>query len=174
MRVKGFFHPKIGGGCPSFMPFLHIAKGLPSCLPSSSPVVNFQPIGANFRQKVAKVNFSLGCFGVFSVFSETERGESEIYFGFEDCSGFRCGSPFVAVVVSTGCRWCAPAPSLWVCSVPFVPAFCPLSCFACRVACEYGFISHFKGVFSGFWGADVICIGLGFCVACGAFVRVYS
>lgn len=58
MGVKGFFHPKIGGG-GSFMPFLHIAKGLPSCLPSSSLVVNFQPIGANFQQKVAKVNIYL-------------------------------------------------------------------------------------------------------------------
>ena len=41
--------------------------------------------------------------------------------------------------------------SLWVCSVP-LPCLCPLSYFACRVACEYGFISHFKGVFRGFWG----------------------
>ena len=41
------------------MPFLHIAKGLPSFLPSLSPYVNFQPIGANFQQKVAKVNFFL-------------------------------------------------------------------------------------------------------------------
>lgn len=36
-----------------------------------------------------------------------------------------------------------------------------LSCFACRVACEYGFISHFKGVFSAFWGADVCLYGFG-------------
>ena len=79
MGVKGFFHPKIGGG-GSFMPFLHIAKGLPSCLPSSSLVVNFQSIGANFRQNRVKVNFSLVCFGVFSGFSETERGEILIYF----------------------------------------------------------------------------------------------
>ena len=41
------------------MPFLHIAKGLPSCLPSSSTVINFQSIGVNFRQKVAKVNIYL-------------------------------------------------------------------------------------------------------------------
>ena len=75
MGVDSFFHPKIGGGCPSVMPFLHIAKGLPSCLPSSSLVVNFQSIGANFQQKVAKVNFSLVCFGVFSGFSETTNGE---------------------------------------------------------------------------------------------------
>ena len=62
--------------------------------------------------------------------------------------------------MSTGGRWCAPAPSLWVCSVPFS---LPLSLchFACRVACEYGFISRFKGVFSAFWGADVCLYGFG-------------
>ena len=38
--------------------------------------------------------------------------------------------------------------------------FCPPSCFACRVACEYGFISRFKGVFSALWGADVCLYGL--------------
>ena len=43
---------------------------------------------------------------------------------------------------------------------PFCPCLCPLSCFACRVACEYGFISRFKGVFSAFWGADVCLYGL--------------
>ena len=74
MGVDSFFHPKIGGG-GSFMPFPHIAKGHPSCLPSSSLIVNFQSIGANFQQKVAKVNFSLVCFGVFSGFSETEKGK---------------------------------------------------------------------------------------------------
>ena len=75
MGVDSFFHPKIGGGCPSFMPFLHIAKGHPSCLPSSSLVVNFQSIGANFRQNRAKVNNFLVCFGVFSGFSETKKGK---------------------------------------------------------------------------------------------------
>ena len=57
--------------------------------------------------------------------------------------------------MSTECRWCAPAPSLWVCSVPFslpLPSF--LLCLWC-IAFEYGFISRFKGVFRGFWGADV-------------------
>ena len=32
-----------------------------------------------------------------------------------------------------------------------------LSLCACRVACEYGSISHFKGVFSAVWG---VCVGL--------------
>ena len=54
-----------------------------------------------------------------------------------------------------------------VCSVSFpllLPAF--LLC-VCRVACKYGFISHFKGVFRGFYGVRVglCCLGGlgGFC-----------
>ena len=124
-------------------------------LPSSSLVVNFQSIGANFQQNRAKVNFSLVCFGVFSGSSETTNGESEIYFGFEDCRGFRCGSLFGAVVVSTGwqvVRSCSL--SLGV----FRPFALPLSlsCFAFQIC----LISRFKGVFRGFYGAYVCLYGL--------------
>ena len=154
MGVDSFFHPKIGGGW-LFYALSAYSKGLPSCPPSSSPVVNFQPIGANFRQKVAKVNNFLVRFGVFSGKLETKKGKSEIYFGFGAFVVLLSSSFVVAVVVSTECRWSAPAPSLWVCSVPLpclLPAF-PL-CLWC-IALEYGSISHFKGVFGGFWGADV-------------------
>ena len=124
MGVKGFFHPKIGGGCPSFMPFLHIARGLPSCLPSSSLVVNFQPIGANFQQKVAKVNFSLVCLGVFSGILETKKGKSEIYFGF--------GAFVVALSLGGGgVHWVQAVGSCGSsCFRAVFPAFCPLVCFA--------------------------------------------
>ena len=69
-------------------------------------------------------------------------------------------------------------------------AFCPLYCIAlCRVACEYGSISRFKGVFRGFWGANVCLYGFGvlrglwgFCArvelggleACGVFASILS
>ena len=55
---------------------------------------------------------------------------------------------------------------------PFCPRLCPLSCFACRVACEYGFISRFKGVLAGFGVRMYVCMGLGLCVDYGAFVCV--
>ena len=117
----------------------------------------FSAYRCKFSAKSGKVNNFLVRFGVSSEFSETKKGKSEIYFGFW---GFRCGSLFGAVVVSTECRWCAHAPSLWVCSVPFVHAFCPfpalLYCFAFQI-CP---ISRFKGVFGGFWGADVCLYGL--------------
>ena len=91
--------------------------------------------------------------------------------------------------------WCPPSAGgalllpLFGCVPSLSPCLCPLSCFACRVACEYGFISHFKGVFRGFWGADVCLYGLGslrglwgFCVrerlggymACGVFRLSFS
>ena len=129
------------------------------------------------------MNNFLVCFGVFSGFSETKKGKSEIYFGF--------GAFVVCFIVSTWCRWCAPAPSLWVCSVPFslpLPSF--LLCLWC-IAFEYGFISRFKGVLEGFgafWGVRgcLCCLGAlrglwGFCVrerlggfmSCGVFAFLF-
>ena len=54
-------------------------------------MANFQPIGANFRQKGAKVNKFLRVLGVFSGKSETEKGKNEILFYFW---GFR-GAAFI-------------------------------------------------------------------------------
>ena len=120
-------------------------------------------------------------------FRRQEGAKFKIYLSFEDYRGFQCGSLFGAVVVSTGCRWSG---SLGV-ILPFVAcslissAF--LLCSRC-VACKYGSISRFKGVFSGFWA---FCVGLcclralcglcGFCVrewlgglkACGVFSSFY-
>lgn len=59
---------------------------------------------------------------------------------------------------------------LWWCA----PSFSPLYCIAlCRVACKYGSISRFKGVFRGFYGADVCLCGFGvFRGLCGFCARV--
>ena len=73
--------------------------------------------------------------------------------------------------------WCVPR---------LLPAF--LLCLWC-IALEYGFISRFKGVFSGFWGVGVYLCGFGallglwgFCtrevfggyMACGVFAPIFS
>ena len=50
---------------------------------------------------MAKVNFSLVCLGVFSGFSETKNGKSEIYFGF--------GAFVVLLSSSLGRWWCPPS-----------------------------------------------------------------
>lgn len=139
------------------MPFLHIAKWLPSCLPSSSLVVNFQPIGANFRQKVAKVNNFLGVLGVFSGKSETKKGKSEIYFGF----GL---SWWLSLWGGGGVHWVHVVRSCSLSLGVFRPFALPLPSFLLCLWCiafEYGFISRFKGVFSAFWGVrgGLCCLG---------------
>ena len=42
------------------------------------------------------------------------------------------------------------------------------------VVFEYGFVSRFKGVFSGFWALRVGLVACVLCVASVAFVRVWS
>ena len=103
------------------------------------------------------MNKFLACFGVFSGRSETKNGKSEIYFGF---------GAFV-VALSLG-RWWCPLGVGGVLLLPLfgcVPSLCPSFvafqlCLWC-IALEYGFISRFKGVFRGFWGADVYLYGFG-------------
>ena len=107
-----------------------------------------------------------------------------------DKNGQRCGRlPAVyrvhwwQVVGSLILRTCLNAGSgpLVVCSL-LLSAF--LLCSRC-IACKYGSISHFKGVFSGFWAFRVglCCLGAlrGFCArvelgglkACGVFASLF-
>lgn len=66
-----------------FVCSLYAPRLLPGCSFPARIDANFQTIGANFRQKGAKVNKFLGVLGVFSGKSETENGKSEIYFYLE-------------------------------------------------------------------------------------------
>ena len=102
------------------------------------------------------------------------------------------------VVVFHGVHWCRcagvrgfrtcrrSALVLWWCAPCLLSAL--LHC-ACRVACKYGSVSRFKGVFSGFWGVGVylyrfgVLRGLwGFCarvelggyMTCGVFASILS
>ena len=73
---------------------------------------------------------------------------------------------------ATGCRWCAPAPSLWVCSVP-LPSLCPLSRFPFLLCLSnMPLFSVFRGFLARFGARMYICMGWGLCVDCGAFVCV--
>ena len=60
---------------------------------------------------------------------------------------------------------------LWSCVPAFLPAF--LLCLWC-VMLEYGSVSRFKAVLEGFAVQMYVCMSLGICVACVAFVRVWS
>lgn len=169
MGVKGTCRSANGGGVPSFMlPFI-IAKGLPSCLPSSSLVVNFQAIGANFQQNGAKVRFFLVCLGVFSGKSETKKGKNKNLFCFR---GF-CGAAFILFCGGGGgVHWWQvvglfeasgpaemPALVLWWC----FPAFCPLCCFALgallAIASKYALFRVFRAFLAWFGVQVYICMG---------------
>ena len=146
------------GGCP-FLYARYISNRLSFASASGLLQHSQGQKGIESGQKVAKVNFSLVCFGVFSGILETKNGKSEIYFGFGAFVVLLSSSFVVAVVVSTECRWSAPAPSLWACSVPFslpLPSF--LLCLWC-IAFEYGFISRFKGVLARFGVRMYVCMG---------------
>ena len=55
------------------------------------------------------------------------------------------------------------------------PAFCPLVCFACgALHLNMALFRILRGFLEGFMVRMYICMGLGFCVDCGAFVRVWS
>ena len=145
-----------------------------------------------FSKQGKKLDF-LWCALVFC--RENRRPKTakfKIYLIFEGCRGFRCGSLFGAVVVSTcaggaGCR--ASGVQRCVCSVPLSLPFVPLLLCSRCVGLKYGFIWLFKGVFSGFLLFRVCLLGSGalrglwgFCVrvrlggfgACGVFCLSFS
>lgn len=134
-----------------------------------------------------------GCLVFSREFGRPKTAKTKIYFTFGASVVLLSSSFVVAVVVSTGCRWCR-----WCrgfrCPAVCVPSLSPcllsalLLCLWC-VDCKYGFICDFKGVFRGFWGADVYLYGLrslrglwGFCTrvelggykVCGVFASVFS
>ena len=158
MGVDSFFHPKIGGGW-LFYALSAYSKGasfLPAFILSGR---QFSAYRCKFSAKSGKVNNFLVRFGVSSEFSETKKGKSEIYFGFGAFVVLLSSSFVVAVVVSTGCRWCAPAPSLWVCSVP-LPCLLSLSCFACgALHLNMALFRILRGFLARFGVRMYVCMG---------------
>ena len=91
-----------------------------------------------------------------------------------------CAGPFRTF------RTCRMLAVVLLCRVPCLLS--ALLLYVCRVACKYGSISRFKGVFRGFWGCCVGLIGFdalrglwGFCTrvelgglkACGVFAFLF-
>ena len=158
MGVKGTCRSANGGGVSLIVCSLYIKQAfIRPCF--RTPPALTRSKGHLIRAKVAKVNFSLVCFGVLSGILETKKGKSEIYFGFGAFVVLLSSSFVVAVVVSTWCRWCAPAPSLWVCSVP-LPCLCPLSCFACgALHLNMALFRVLRGFLAGFGVRMYVCMG---------------
>ena len=122
---------------------------------------------------MAKVNNFLVRFGVFSGILETKNGKSEIYFGFGAFVVLLSSSFVVVVVVSTGWRVVGSCGSS--CFRAVFPAFCPLVCFALLFCLSnMPLFRVLRGFLARFGVRMYVCMGLGFCVDCGAFVRVWS
>ena len=116
---------------------------------------------------MAKVNFSLVCLGVFSGILETKKGKSEIYFGF--------GAFVVALSLGGGgVHWVQAVGSCGSsCFRAVFPAFCPLVCFALLLCLSnMPLFRVLRAFLEGFGVRMYVCMGLGFCVDCGAFVCV--
>ena len=175
MGVDSFFHPKIGGGGSFCLLSIYQAGFHSPLLPESSTTQQGQK-GIESGQKGAKVNIYLLDF--VSPRGSRRREVSKSKHIFEIwCECVWSCAPLV--VVSTGgicagfrtCRTChRSALVLWWSAPRLLSAL--LLC-ACRVACKYGSISRFKGVFRGFWGSCVGLCGFGaFRGLCGFCARV--
>ena len=137
------------GGCP-FLYALYIANRL--SFASASRVLRHSQGQKCIEsgQKGSKVNIYLLAFVFSRDFRRPKRAKFKIYLDFEVA-----GASVVALSLGRwwcplGGRWSAlvARPAFVPCSMPFVPFLLCLWC----IASEYGSISHFKGVFIGFWG----------------------
>ena len=161
MGMKGTCRSANRGGVPSFMPFLHIVRAsVPPAFILSGR--QFSAYRGKFSAKKGQkwINF-WGCLVFSREFGRPKRAKFKIYLIFGGCRGCRCGSLFVAVVVSTGCRWCRASGSLSVCSVPFVLPFVLLLLLLSCNSPKICLISHFKGVLRHFLSLCVGLFGLG-------------
>ena len=157
MRVKGTCRSANGGGCP-FLYARYISNRHSFASASRLLHRSTRSKGHRIRAKSGKSKHLFSCVCVFSGISETKKGKSEIYFGFGGCRA-SVVALFGAVVVSTGCRWCAPAPSLWVCSVPFYP---PLPSFPLSFPAlpfKYALFSVLRAFLEGFMVRMYVCTG---------------
>lgn len=152
-----------GGGVPSFMLLLHIA-GHP--LSASTFILSCRQFSAyrgKFSAKRGKIKYLFACFCLTLGKSETKNGKNKDIFYFRGLQGLPLwlsiwgggGVHWAKVVQGAGASgvlsWCVP---------PFCPAFVPLLLLLSCIGPILCLISHFKGVFRGFWGADVYLYGL--------------
>ena len=181
MGAKRSFRSPNGGGIPSFMlPFIIAGVSVSSSL-SCSIVANFQTIGANFRQKGAKVNFFLLAFVFSRENRRPKRAKSKHIFerwegrqGVEVVGCLTFGVPTCAEVGRASRLQDLPE-CRRLSSGGVFPAFCPLVCFTPEVLglnmALFGILRAFLAWFGVFvW----VCIAWVLCAACVAFVRVNS
>lgn len=127
-----------------------------------------------------------GCLVFSREFGRPKTAKTKIYFTFGASVVLLSSSFVVAVVVSTGCRWCrwcrwcrvqgAGASGVLRCVFrPFLPAFCPLCCFAPEVlGLNMALFRILRGFLEGFSCSVWVCLAWVLCVDCGTFVCVNS
>ena len=171
MRAKHSFCSPNRGGVPSFMPSLHIAKGLPPAFLSPPSLLPSWRIFKQTGQKGAKMNFSCLILSYLGKIGYRNSQNTNIFlkcgcrwWGWCSSRGGVSSCPLVQV-----CRLFVACPLLWWC----VPSFRPLSCFAPDVlGLNMPLFAILRGFLAGFPCWMWVCIASMLCVACGAFVRV--
>ena len=121
----------------------------------------------------------LWCF--LGIFGDKRGRNLNIFFNCGAGVGWSCAP---LVVVFHRVHWSRGVPAFedsgpaigWLWSSGGVShAFCPLPCFACgALHLNMALFRVLKAFLAGFGVRICVCMGLGFCVACGAFVRVWS
>ena len=127
-------------------------------LPGSSSTPQGQK-GIESGQKVAKVNIYFLAFVFYRDFRRQERAKSKHIFEIWYWRAVSCAPFVVCFIVSTWCRWCAPAPSLWVCSVPLpclLPSF--LLCFT-ALPFKYALFRVLRAFLARFGVRMYVCTG---------------
>ena len=116
----------------------------------------------------------LWCF--LGIFGDRKRQNLNIFLKV----GAGCGSACLLFDVSAGADVCRRSGLSSLSGVVrssggVFPAFLPaLLLYACLVACKYGSIWLFKAFLAGFMALVWVYVVLVLCVACVAFVRVWS
>lgn len=159
MGVKGSCRSANRGGVSLPLCPFSIAPASILSLPSSSPVVNFQSIGANFQQNRAKVNFSLVCLVFSREFRRPKRAKFKIYLSFEGA-----GASVVALHLW---RWWCPLVAggalllpLFGCVPSLSPCLLSLSCFACgALHLNMALFRVLRGFLEGFMVQMYVCMG---------------
>ena len=158
MGVKGTCRSANRGG-GSFCMLAIYQTGIHSLLlPDSSTAPQGQK-GIESGQKVAKVNIYFLAFVFSRYFWRQQTAKSKYILG-KWCECVVSCAPFVVCfIVSTWCRRCAPAPSLWVCSVPFSLPL-PLSCLACgALHLNMALFRVLRGFLARFGVRMYVCMG---------------
>lgn len=178
MGVEGTCRSGNRGGCPLF--YAHYIAGIPFVLcafpfaPSSLSRAYHQ--GKN-APKRGKSYILFACFCVLSGNWDTERGKKQRYIW---KVGAGCGAKWCRMwalwLPAVACHWCRWSGCfLMLCLRGVFPAFFPLSCFAFgALHLNMALFGFLRGFSAGFRVVVWVYIALVLCVACGAFVRVYS